>query len=34
MRRTRLELEDKIGKQFNDQISDLKCVFSNSIKSR
>ena len=34
MRRTRLQLEDKISKQFNDQIADLKSVFAKTIKIR
>lgn len=34
MKRSRIELEDKISRQFNDQINDLRAVFGNAIKMR
>lgn len=34
MRRNRAELEDKIFRQFNDQIRDLKTVFQKTVRQR
>ena len=34
MRKNRADLEEKIFKQFNDQLRDLKVVFNKTIKNR
>ena len=34
MRKNRAELEDKIYRQFNDQLKDLKTIFHKTIKNR
>lgn len=34
MKRDRLELEDKISKQFSDQINDLRALFMDAVRDK